>query len=81
MLLALFFAWNVSQTFKELEAKQSIMIHCVKASVHTHFYINNWGVCFDGRAFRISVTAGLIVEVLFKLFSVRNGMKIREYKA
>jgi len=30
LLLTLFFAWNGSQTFKELEVKQSIMIHCVK---------------------------------------------------
>ena len=31
-LLMLFFAWNVSQMFKELEAKQSIMKHLVKAT-------------------------------------------------
>ena len=27
----LFFAWNVNQTFEKLEAKQSIVIHLVKA--------------------------------------------------
>jgi len=33
-LLALFFAaaWNISQMFEELEAKQSIMMHHVKAT-------------------------------------------------
>jgi len=70
-LLTLFFAWNISQTFKELEAKQSVMIHRVKA---THpLYINNLGVCFDDSAFRIfRIMAGLIVEMLFMLFSVYN---------
>ena len=29
-LLTLFFAWNISQTFEELEAKRSVMIHRVK---------------------------------------------------
>ena len=31
-LLTLFFAWNASQTFKELEVKQSVMVHCVKVT-------------------------------------------------
>jgi len=31
-LLTLFFAWNVSQTLEELEAKQSVMMHCVNAT-------------------------------------------------
>jgi len=31
-LLTLFFAWNVSQMFEELEVKQSVMIHSVKAT-------------------------------------------------
>ena len=66
---ALFFACNVSQKFEELEAKQNVMIHRV-LRWHTHFYINIWGVRFDNPAFRISVIAGLIVEMLFMLFSV-----------
>jgi len=36
------------------------------------FYINNWGTRFDDCAFRISVMVGLIVEMLFLLFSVYN---------
>ena len=31
-LLTLFFAWNVSQMFEELEVKRSVMIHRVKAT-------------------------------------------------
>jgi len=30
--ITLFFVWNVSQTFEELGAKQSVMIHRVKAT-------------------------------------------------
>jgi len=48
-LLTLFFAWNVMRSvslmFKELEAKQSIIM-----KRHTHFLINNWGFAF--RIFR-----------------------------
>jgi len=50
----LFFAWNVSQTFEELEAKQSVVIQVYTLlKQYTHFYINSWGVCFDDRAFHI----------------------------
>ena len=35
VLVPLFFAWNGSQTFEDLEAKRSIMIQCVKAA---HIY-------------------------------------------
>ena len=31
-VLTLFFAWNFSRMFKELEAKQNVMIHRVKAT-------------------------------------------------
>ena len=31
-LVVLFFAWNGSQTFDDLEAKLIAMIHCVKAT-------------------------------------------------
>jgi len=31
-LLTLFFAWNISQTFEELEAKQSLVIHHVEVT-------------------------------------------------
>jgi len=31
-LLTLFFAWNVSQMFDELEAKRTITIHLAKAT-------------------------------------------------
>jgi len=69
VLHMLFFAWNGSQTFEELEVKQSVMIHCVKA---THPLLN-WGAHFNDRAVRISVMAGLAVEMLFMLLSVYNN--------
>jgi len=31
-LLMLFFAWNGSKTFKELEVKRSVMMHRIKAT-------------------------------------------------
>ena len=31
-LLVLFLAWNISQTFEEVEAKRSVMIHRVNAT-------------------------------------------------
>ena len=51
-LLVVFFAWNVSQMFEELEAKQSVMIHRVEV---TPTFISVTGVCvrFDDRAFCI----------------------------
>jgi len=67
-LLALFFALNVSQTFKELEAKQSVMIHHVYGNTST--FISITGV--HAVHFIFSVMAGLIVEMLFMLFSVHN---------
>ena len=60
VLLTLFFAWNVSQAFEELEVKRSVVLRR-----HTHFYINNWETRFDDRAFR---NAGLVLEMLFMLF-------------
>ena len=74
-LVTLFFAWNGSQTFEDLEAKQSVMIYTVLRR-HTHFYIKNWGVHFHDRAVCISVMAGLIVEMLFMMFSVYNMLKV-----
>jgi len=55
MLLALFFAWNVSQMFEELEAKRSIMIHRVKV---THPLLYQCSVMIV--LFIFSVMAGLI---------------------
>ena len=58
--LALFFAWNVSQTFEELESKWSIMIPIISITgVHALTIVH-------------SVIAGLIVEMLFMLFSAYN---------
>jgi len=48
-LVTLFFAWNGSQTFEDLEAKRSVMMYAVLRQ-YTHFYINNWGVHFHDRA-------------------------------
>ena len=84
-LLALFFAWNGSQTFEGLEAKRSVKIHCVKAKHsfiwrNTHLYINDTptyisitGACaFIIVPFVFSVMAGLIVDMLFMLSSIYN---------
>ena len=70
-LLALFFALNVSQMFEELETNQSIMIHCVKV---THpLFISVTGACALTIMHSIfSIMAGLIVEMLFMLFSIYN---------
>jgi len=75
-LVTLFFAWNDSQPFKNLEAKRNVMIHRVKA---THPLLYQW----LGRALTIvpsvfSVMAGLIVEMLFILFSVYNTVRWAE---
>jgi len=58
--------------FEDLEAKQSVMIHHVKAT-GTPTFISITGA----RALTIvpsvfSIMAGLIVEILFMLFSVYN---------
>jgi len=69
--LALFFAWNVSQMFEELEAKRSIMIHHVYGVTST--FISITGVCTLMIVHSVfSVIAGLIVEILFMLLSVYN---------
>ena len=79
-LFALFFAWNVSQTFEELEAKQSVMIHLVHGDTPT--FISITGTCALTIVHSVfSVMAGLIVEMLFMLFSLRNGLKMSEYEA
>ena len=63
----LFLAWNVSQTFKELEAKRSVMIHHVYGNIPT--FISITGACALTIVHSVfSVMAGLIVEVLFMLF-------------
>ena len=72
VLLTLFFDWNGSQMFEELEVKQSIMIHCVKV-IHPPTSISIIGVCtLTIVHFVFSIMARLIVEMLFMLFSVYN---------
>ena len=66
-LVTLFFAWNGSQMFENLEAKRSTML----GDTPTFISIT------EARALMIvpsvfSVMAGLIVEMLFMLFSVYN---------
>jgi len=66
--------------FEDLEAKRSVMIHRVKAT-RTPTFISITGA----RTLMIvpsvfSIMAGLIVEILFMLFSVCNGLKISEYE-
>ena len=78
-LLTLFFAWNGSQTFEELEAKQSVMIGT------TPIFISITGA----RALTIvhsifSMMAGLVVESFscFSLFiTLCNRLKMSKYKA
>ena len=70
-LLVLFFAWNVSQTFKELETKQSIMIHHVHSGTPTFISITGAYVLMIMHSI-FSVMAGLIFKMLFMLFSVYN---------
>ena len=70
-LLALFFAWNASQMFEELEAKGSVMIHHVYGDTPT--FISVTGACTLTIVHSIfSVVAGLIVEMLFMLSSIYN---------
>ena len=75
VLLALFFALNVmrnvSQTFEELEAKRSVITHHVKV---THpLFISITGPCALTIVRSVFfVRAGLIVEMLFMLFSIYN---------
>jgi len=80
-LVMLFFAWNGSQRFEDLEAKRSVIIHCVKAQcIITPTFILITGAC----AFTIvssisSVMAGLIVDMLSccSLFiTLHNGLKV-----
>jgi len=71
-LVTLFFAWNGSQLFEDLEVKRSVMMYRVKAT-GTPTFISITGV----RALTImpsifSIMAGLIVEILFMLLSVYN---------
>ena len=64
-LLTLFFAWNVSQTFDELEVKRSINLAKATPSIT--------GVCTLTILHSIfSVMAGLIIKILFMLFSVHS---------
>ena len=63
-LVTLFFAWNGSQTFEDLEAKRSVMIHH-----DTPTFISITGalaLMIVPSVF--SIMAGLIVEMLFMLF-------------
>ena len=80
VLLTLLFAWNGSQTFEGLEAKQSVMIHCVKVTP-TFISITGAHILTIVHSV-ISVMAILIVEMLFILFSVTlcNGLKMSEYE-
>jgi len=71
-LFASFYAWNVSQTFEDLEAAQSIMIPCVVVT-HPLLYVSITWVCtLTIMHFIFSVMTGLIVEMLFMLFSIYN---------
>ena len=71
-LVMLFFAWNGSQIFEDLEAKRSVMIHYVKAT-HPCTFISITGACaLTIMPSVLSVMAGLIVEMFFMLFSVYN---------
>ena len=72
VLLTLFLALSVSQAFKELEARQSIVIYCAKVTrsllllEHTYVLTTKHSIFF--------VRAGLIVDMLFILFFVYNAV-------
>ena len=71
LFLTLFFAWNVSQMFKELEAKQSV----VKCHVKAAHPLLITGVHFDDRTLRIFSDGWInCIEILFMLFCVYNAM-------
>ena len=70
VLVMLFFAWNGSQMFEDLEVKRSVMIRRVK---ETPTFISITGSCtFMIVPSIFFVMAGLIVEMLVMLFSVYN---------
>ena len=71
VLLMLFLAWNGSQTFRELQAKQRVLIHCVKETYPLFISITRAHTSTIVHSI-FSVMAGLIVEMLFMLFSVYN---------
>ena len=70
VLLTLFFAWNVSQTFEELEAKHTLL------KQHTHFYINSWDVCFKHSVVIVGMFSCCCLFIM-----LCNGLKMREYKS
>ena len=72
--LMLFFTWNVSQTFKELEVKRIAVIYCVKGK-HSFLYPIAGVHALMIKHFVFSVMTGLIVEMLFMLFSVYNAVQ------
>jgi len=75
-LLALFFAWNVSQHIRRVrnKTKQS---DTPRSSTPR----SSDTPTFQQLKIPFVVKAGLIVEILFMLFSVYNAVKISEYKA
>ena len=67
VLLSLFYVWNVANMFEELDGKRSIVIHHDKPHIH-FFKLINVALMIEYSIF--SITAGLMVEILFMLFSV-----------
>ena len=67
VFLMLFFAWNSSQTFEELEVKQSVIINRVLRR-HTHFLLITGASALMIVHSVFSAMAGLVVEMLFTLF-------------
>ena len=73
MLLTLFFAWNVSQTLEELEAKRSVIIYRAKAT-----FISITRACALTIKYSVFfIMAGLIVEMLFMLFSIYKYVYVK----
>ena len=62
------FAWNGSQAFEDLEAKQSVMIHCVKPT-----FISITGACAFTTMPSIEIhriTQFIVASVNYKTFKV-----------
>ena len=78
VLLTLFFAWNISQMFEELEAKRTAMIHHVKVT----FTSITGALALTIVHSIFSAMVGLIVEIsCCSLFiTLRNGLKMSGYE-
>ena len=77
MLLTLFFAWDVAQHVPRIRSKMKRGGPMIKQRTHFFKFINE--ACALMIEYSIlSVKTGLIVEILFMLFSIYNAVKWAE---